>query len=57
MLVADDFATIVEAIGAGRAIYDNVVKFVRSQLSTNIRAILTFLGATAVGLPAPLNAI
>ncbi len=57
ILVNDDFATIVEAIAEGRAIYDNVVKFVRFQLSTNIGAILTFLGATAIGLPAPLNAI
>ena len=57
ILTNDDFATIVDAISAGRAIYDNVVKFVRFQLATNIGAILTFLGATALGMPAPLNAI
>lgn len=57
ILVDDDFATIVRAIREGRGIYDNVVKFVRFQLSTNVGAILTFLGATAVGMPAPLNAI
>ena len=57
ILTDDDFATIVRAIREGRAIYDNVVKFVRFQLSTNIGAILSFLGASALGLPAPLNAI
>ena len=57
ILTNDDFATIVDAISEGRAIYDNVVKFVRFQLATNIGAILTFLGATALGMPAPLNAI
>ena len=57
VLTDDNFATIVRAIHEGRSIYDNVVKFVRFQLSTNIGAILTFLGATALGMPAPLNAI
>jgi P-type Ca2+ transporter type 2C len=58
MILADDnFATIVRAVREGRGIYDNVVKFVRFQLSTNIGAILTFLGAAVMGLPAPLAAI
>jgi len=57
ILTDDDFATVVQAIHEGRSIYDNVVKFVRFQLSTNIGAILTFLGATALGMPAPLTAI
>ena len=57
ILANDDFTSIVDAIREGRAIYDNVVKFVRFQLSTNIGAILTFIGATALGMPAPLTAI
>jgi Ca2+-transporting ATPase len=57
ILTDDNFATIVRAVRAGRSIYDNVVTFVRFQLSTNIGAILSFLGATAAGLPAPLTAI
>jgi len=57
ILTDDNFATIVLAVREGRGIYDNVVKFVRFQLSTNIGAILSFLGAAAVGLPAPLAAI
>jgi P-type Ca2+ transporter type 2C len=57
ILTDDNFATIVRAVREGRAIYDNVVKFIRFQLSTNIGAILSFLGAAIVGLPAPLAAI
>jgi Ca2+-transporting ATPase len=41
----------------GRTIYDNIVKFVRFQLSTNIGAILTVLGAPLLGLPTPFTAI
>lgn len=58
MVLADDnFATIVVAIEIGRTIYDNILKFVRFQLSTNIGAILTILGALLVGLPAPFTPI
>ncbi|GLW50336.1 ATPase [Streptomyces sp. NBRC 14336] len=56
VLTDDDFSTIVRAVREGRAIYDNIVKFVRFQLSTNVGAILTLLGATLAGLPAPLTA-
>lgn len=57
ILTDDDFSSIVRAVRQGRAIYDNIVKFVRFQLSTNIGAILTFIGASALGMPAPLTAI
>ncbi|WP_234021723.1 cation-translocating P-type ATPase [Streptomyces sp. 351MFTsu5.1] len=56
VLTDDDFSTIVRAVREGRAIYANIVKFVRFQLATNIGAILTLLGAAAAGLPAPLTA-
>ncbi len=56
VLTDDDFSTIVRAVREGRAIYDNIVKFVRFQLSTNVGAILTLLGASLAGLPAPLSA-
>ncbi|MDP1705076.1 MAG: cation transporting ATPase C-terminal domain-containing protein, partial [Sulfurimicrobium sp.] len=53
----DNFATIVGAVKEGRTIYDNIVKFVRFQLSTNIGAILTVLGAQLLGLSTPFTAI
>jgi Ca2+-transporting ATPase len=56
VLTDDNFATIVRAVEEGRVIYDNIVKFVRFQLSTNIGAILTVLAATLLGWPAPFTA-
>ena len=58
MVLADDnFATIVRAVREGRTIFENIVKFVRFQLSTNIGAVLTVSVATFMGLPAPFTAI
>lgn len=57
VLTDDNFATIVRAIEEGRVVFDNIVKFVRFQLSTNIGAILTVLAATLTGMPAPFTAI
>ncbi len=47
VLTDDNFASIVRAIEEGRTIYDNIVKFVRFQLSTNIGAILTVIAVAA----------
>jgi len=58
MLLQDDnFATIVKAVGEGRTIFDNIRRFVRFQLSTNIGAILTITSASVIGLPIPFNPI
>ncbi len=57
VLTDDNFSTIVQAIEEGRTIYDNIVKFVRFQLSTNIAAIFTVLTATLLSLPMPFTAI
>jgi len=57
VLTDDNFASIVHAVEEGRTIYENIVKFVRFQLSTNIGAILTMLGAPFLGLAAPFTAI
>jgi Ca2+-transporting ATPase len=57
VLTDDDFTTIVRAVEAGRGIYDNIVKFVRFQLSTNAGAILSLIGAQLAGLPVPFTAI
>jgi Ca2+-transporting ATPase len=57
VLTDDNFATIVKAVKEGRTIYDNIVKFVRFQLSTNIGAILTVLLAPFLGLPLPFTPV
>jgi Ca2+-transporting ATPase len=57
VLTDDNFATIVGAVEQGRTIYANILKFVRFQLSTNIGAVLTLLGAPLLGLPVPFTAL
>ena len=57
VLIDDNFASIVGAVKEGRTIYDNIVKFVRFQLSTSVGAILTVFGAQLLGLPMPFTAI
>lgn len=57
VLATDDFATIVGAVREGRVIYDNIVKFVRFQLATNIGALLTILIAEVLGMPTPFSPI
>ena len=50
VLTDDNFATIVTAVREGRAIYANIVKFVRFQLSTTLGFALLFLLASALGV-------
>jgi P-type Ca2+ transporter type 2C len=57
ILLDDNFATIVSAVREGRTIYQNIVKFVRFQLSTNLSAIMTVLASTLLGLAPPFTAI
>jgi Ca2+-transporting ATPase len=53
----NDFATIVKAIGEGRKIYDNIKRFVKFQVSTNVGAILTIIGTSLLSLPLPFNPV
>jgi len=57
ILTDDNFTSIVNAIEEGRAIYANIKKFLRFQLSTNAGAILTVFIGTISGLPLPLTAL
>ena len=54
ILQDDDFGTIVEAISQGRAIFENIRKFVFYLLSCNISEVLVVTLATLVGAPLPL---
>jgi P-type Ca2+ transporter type 2C len=58
MILADDnFATLVAAVGEGRAIFDNIKKYLVFLLSCNIAEILILTGAIFIGLPLPLLAL
>ncbi len=54
VLADDNFASIVAAVGEGRAIYDNIRKTVLYLLTGNAAELLVVLGSLAVGLPMPL---
>jgi len=54
VLQDDEFGTIVEAIAHGRAIFENVRKFVVYLLSCNISEVLIVMLATLAGAPLPL---
>lgn len=57
ILSDDNFATIRAAIEEGRNIYDNIRKFIRYMLASNVGEILVMLFAMLLGLPLPLVAI
>ena len=55
MILADDnFQSIILAIKEGRAIYDNIRKFIRYLLACNVGEVLTMFIAALAGLPLPL---
>jgi len=57
VLTDDNFASIVSAVEEGRAIYDNIKKFIKYLLSSNVGEILVMFTALLVGLKLPLLAI
>ena len=59
VLTDDNFATIVRAVERGRTIYDNIVKFVRFQLSTTLGFAAVFLLASLLDIASrkPFTAI
>jgi Ca2+-transporting ATPase len=52
VLTDDNFSSIVAAVEEGRRIYENIRKFIRYQLSTNVGAIFLIFSATLAILPA-----
>ncbi|KGA97749.1 ATPase [Alkalihalobacillus alcalophilus ATCC 27647 = CGMCC 1.3604] len=57
ILSDDNFATIKDAIKEGRNIYENIRKFIRYMLASNVGEILVMLIAMILGMPLPLVAI
>ncbi len=57
VLTDDNFASIVGAVRQGRTLYDNILKFVRFQLSTTMGAIFTLFFSPLIGLPDVFNPI
>jgi Ca2+-transporting ATPase len=58
MILADDnFATLVAAVEEGRAIFDNIKKYMIFLLSCNLAEIFILTGALFIGMPLPLLAL
>lgn len=54
VLLDDNFATIVSAVRGGRHIYNNIRRFIRYILTTNLAEVLLIVLAPLFGMPLPL---
>ncbi len=55
ILTNDDFGSIASAIEEGRAVFDNIRKFITYIFSSNIPEILPFILTSAIGIPPALT--
>jgi len=57
VLLDDNFATIVAAIEEGRAVFENIRKFITYIFTSNIPEIVPYLAYVLLGIPLPLTII
>ncbi len=57
VLSDDNYATIVAAVEEGRGIYDNIRKFIRYLLASNVGEVLVMFFASVWNLPLPMVAM
>jgi sodium/potassium-transporting ATPase subunit alpha len=57
VLLDDHFATIVNAIEEGRAVFENIRKFLTYILTSNIPELVPYLASVLFGIPLPLTII
>jgi sodium/potassium-transporting ATPase subunit alpha len=57
ILLDDNFATIIKAIEEGRAVYDNIKKFITYILTSNVPEILPFIAYVLLPLPLPITVV
>ena len=57
ILTDDDYSTIIAAVRRGRAIYENVLRFVHFLLAANAGEVMVFALAIGLGLQAPLSVV
>jgi Ca2+-transporting ATPase len=50
ILTDDNYATIVKAVGLGRSVYDNMIRFIRFQMAGLFGFIATFLGSSLLNI-------
>ena len=57
VLMDDNFATIVAAVEEGRAIFENIKKFIAYILTSNVPEILPFIAYVLLDIPLPLTVV
>ncbi len=57
ILLDDNFATIIKAIEEGRAVYDNIRKFITYILASNVPEILPFIAYVLFPIPLPITVV
>jgi P-type Ca2+ transporter type 2C len=57
VILDDNFASIVNSVAWGRAIFQNIRKFLQVQLTVNVVALATVFSSALLGFGAPLTAV